>query len=405
MSTTLGGALAGIRVLDFSQVIFGPAATAVLADHGAEVFKVERPGAGDLARAFGPFLDGVSVSYASLNRNKKSLAVDLKSDAGMAIIWNLIPTVDVIVSNFRPGVMASLGLDYERVGAINPRIVYAVGTGFGSGGPLAESRKPGHDTVAQALGGAMWGNAGDDGVPRKIQLPVADMTAGNLLVQGILLALLARERTGEGQQVAVSLLDSLLWLEAWQVSSAANPTPDNQPRHGTNPLDGGIYRTSNGFIMVTALFRDQPLKDLCQAIGIRDLSTDERFGDGPSMARNAATLKAELSERFGGETTDHWMRRLERADFLASPVLSLDEAIEHPQVRHDEMIVGFPTGPATTQRHVGVPIKLTGTPGSIRRGAPAVGEHTEGILAEYGYSTEEIGALAASGIIQIGGAS
>ena len=223
MSESLAGALDGIRVLDFSQVIFGPAATAVMADHGAEVIKVERPGAGDLSRAFGPFLHGVSVSYASINRGKKSLAVNLKSEQGIEIVLKLLPTVDVVVSNFRPGVMEGLGLGYEAVSAVNEKIVYAVGTGFGSTGPLAESRKPGHDTVAQALGGAMSENVGPDGTPRKIQLPVADMTAGNLLVQGILMALVARQRTGRGQKVEVSLLDSLLWLEAWQIASAANP--------------------------------------------------------------------------------------------------------------------------------------------------------------------------------------
>lgn len=395
------GSLEGIRVLDFSQVIFGPTATAVLADHGAEVIKVERPGAGDLSRAFGPFLDGVSVSYASINRNKKSIAVNLKSPDGIGVIKKMLSSTDVVVSNFRPGVMDSLGLGYEDVKAINPKVVYAVGTGFGSSGPLAEQRKPGHDTVAQALGGAMSENPGDDGAPRKIQLPVADMTAGNLLAQGILLALLARERTGEGQRIEVSLLDSLLWLEAWQIASAANPTPDNQPRHGTNPLDGGIYRASDGYVMITVLFRQTPLKDLCETLGMADLSQDDRFRDVEAMSRNSLELKRIIAERVSQDTTSNWVEKLEANDFLAARVLTTDEAIEQPQTQHNEMLIEFATGPESSQRHVGIPVKMLGTPGSIRYGAPGIGDHTTETLRSFGYSDDEIQSLASSGAIQL----
>ncbi len=402
MSDQLDGALEGIRVLDFSQVIFGPAATAVMADHGAEVIKIERPGAGDLSRAFGPFLHGVSVSYASINRGKKSLAINLKSPEGLEIVHELLPTVDVVVSNFRPGVMEGLGLGYEDVSGINEKIIYAVGTGFGSTGPLAVSRKPGHDTVAQALGGGMHQNAGPDGLPRKIQLPVADMTAGNLLVQGILMALVARQRTGRGQKVEVSLLDSLLWLEAWQVASAANPTPDNQPRHGSNPLDGGIYRTSDGVVMVTVLFRQEPLKDLCQVIGVGDLSEDQRFRDVQSMSRNALDLKALLAPRFAEESTEYWVNKLEAADFLAAPVLSMDEAIIQPQVVHNEMMIEVPVGDGQSQRHVGIPVKFDETPGRVRSGAPRIGEHTNEVLTGAGFTTDQITEMISLGVVEDG---
>lgn len=405
MSTSLAGALQGIRILDFSQVIFGPAATAVMADHGAEVIKVERPGAGDLSRAFGPFLHGVSVSYASINRGKKSLAINLKSEQGIEIVHKMLPAIDVVVSNFRPGVMDGLGLGYEAVSAINKKIVYAVGTGFGSTGPLAESRKPGHDTVAQALGGAMAENPGPDGAPRKIQLPVADMTAGNLLVQGILMALVARQRTGRGQKVEVSLLDSLLWLEAWQIASAANPTPDDQPRHGTNPLDGGIYGTSDGFVMVTVLFRSDPLKDLCKTLEIPDLSADSRFKDVQAMSRNAEALKSLLAPCFAEQTTDYWVKKLEAADFLAAPVLSTDEAIVQPQVVHNEMMVEVPVGGGNRHLHVGIPVKFDATPGAVRSGAPGVGEHTAQVLADIGYDEPEIAKLIEAGVVADGRSS
>ena len=195
----MNGALSGLRVLDFTQVILGPSCTAVLADHGADVIKVERPGSGDLSRAFGPFKNGASLSYGTLNRNKRSIAINLKNNAGRDLIYRMVAAADVVINNFRPGVMEGLGLGYEDLKKHNPRIIYATGTGFGASGPLADSRKAGHDTMAQALTGAMSTNAGADGTPRRIPLPVADMTAGNLLVQGILMALLARQKRERGR--------------------------------------------------------------------------------------------------------------------------------------------------------------------------------------------------------------
>jgi len=398
---TSPGALAGIRVLDFTQVIFGPSCTATLADHGAEVIKVERPGPGDLARAFAPFLDGESLSYASLNRNKKSIAVDLKSAAGRDIICRLAPTVDVVANNFRPGVMDSLGLGYEDFRRLNPRVIYASGTGFGTSGPLAEQRKAGQDTVAQALTGAMAANVGADGAPRKIPVAIADITGGNLLAQGVLLALIARERTGEGQRVEASLLDALMWMQAWQATGAANVHPDDdQPREGDNPLDGGVYRTKDAFILVTGVFGPNPLADVCNGLGIPDLSRDERFASVKAMIDNAAELRARLQEPLLKRTTAEWIDILEAADVLCAPVLTIDEAVRLPQILHNEMIVP-PAASPDGIRYVGVPTKLSETPGTVRTGAPRVGEHTVEVLRDLGYSPADIDALIASGAVAV----
>ncbi len=396
------GSLSNIKVLDFTQVIMGPAATAVLADHGADVIKVERPGSGELARAFGPFKDGVGLSYAALNRNKRSLAVNLKSTEGIDLILRLVDQSDVVVNNFRPGVMESLGLGYEALKERNPRIIYATGTGFGTSGPMAEARKPGHETVADALSGAMYNNADSNGVPRKFPLPVADMTAGNLLVQGILIALLARESTGEGQTVEVSLLDGMMWMQAWQVAGAANPLPAGTPMHGANPLDGGIYKTTTDYIVVTALFKANPLANLCEALEIADLSTDQRFDSEENLSHHATELHDLLQERIAERSAEEWIPALESFDVITAPILDSKMALEQPQVKHNGMIVETTMASGAKHNHVGVPIKMGTSPGSVNRGAPEIGQDTEEILSELGLSEAEISHLEQSGAIATG---
>jgi formyl-CoA transferase len=291
--------------------------------------------------------------------------------------------------------MEGLGLGYEDLKKHNPRIIYATGTGFGASGPLADSRKAGHDTMAQALTGAMSTNAGADGTPRRIPLPVADMTAGNLLVQGILMAFLARQKTGEGQVVEIALLDALLWLQAWHVAGAANPLPSGAAREGSNPLDGGIYHTTDGFIVVTGLFKPNPLADICNVLGIPDLSQDERFSSVPAMVANATELRGLLQAPLQTRITAEWVRDLEAADILAAPILTIDEAIDLPQVAHNQMIVDTRDG----NRHVGVPVKLSGTPGSVESAPPRIGEHTSEVLQELGLNKVEIDQLIETGAI------
>ena len=389
----MAGALAGLRVLDLTQVIFGPACTAILADHGADVIKVERPGLGDLTRTFGPFLDGESLPYVGLNRNKKSLAVNLKAPEGREVAYRLVPTVDVVVSNVRPGVMEALGLGYDELCRRNPRLIYAIGSGFGQSGPYAERGKAGHETVAQALSGVTYANADRDGIPRAVPVPVADVSGGHLLAQGILLALLARERTGRGQRVEVALLDGVVWMQGWFVARAAGPADGFGPAQHRDPLSGGVYRTRDGHIVVTHVFRPNPLPEVCAAIGIGDLSGDPRFSSAWAMAEHADELRAILQARLLDKTTAEWVEILEAADILCAPVQPLDEAIDDPQVRHNEMVVSVEHRPDQKIKIVGVPVKLSETPGSVRTSAPSIGQDTPEILVQLGYSEAEIADL------------
>jgi formyl-CoA transferase len=401
LNSTSSQALDGIRVIDFTQVIFGPSCTAQLADHGAEVIKIERPGVGDLSRQFGPYVDGESMPYASINRNKKSLAVNLKAPEGLEAIFKLIDSADVVVSNFRQGVMESLGLGWDEVRARNPRVIYASGSGYGTAGPIGSSRKMGHDSMAQAMTGVMDSNKDLDGVPRRVQLPVADISAGNLLMEGILLALIERGKSGVGQQVEVSLIDALLWMEAWSVATVANASPEAD--HLGNPLDGGVYLAADGYMVITGLFKPNPLQSICEVLEIDDLSAEERFSTVDLMTENATELQAIIQAEVEKHSSDYWVPRFDAVDVLCMPVLSLDKAIEQPQVIHNEMVVDIASGNETrnAQRHVGIPVKLGTTPGTIRSAAPAVGEHSREIMASVGYSKSEIDELMASRVIGI----
>jgi formyl-CoA transferase len=408
------GALDGVRVLDFTQVILGPAATQVLADHGADVLKVERPGSGDLARAFAPFwpapggaggagaIGGAeSTRYVAMNRNKRGLAVDLKADAGREVIYRLAAGADVVISNFRPGVMDGLGLGYEPLRRRNPRLIYAEGSGWGRSGPLPEARKPGHELLGQALAGLAAKNAGPDGLPRQLPTTLADFTAAQLLVQGILLALLARERSGQGQRVEVSLLDGLLAMQQWDEVSRLNLGPrDAGVPDDRHPLQG-VYRTADGFVALVGWFRPNPVGNVCRALGLPDLSADPRFSPLETLARpeNAAALREILAARLAERGTADWIATLEAHDVLCGEVLPPGAVYAHPQAAANEMVatVQHPTlGPL---RVVASPVKLSATPATVRTPPPGIGEHTRAILSEAGYSPQECDALFAAGAV------
>jgi formyl-CoA transferase len=390
-------ALDGIRVLDFTQVILGPAATQVLADFGADVIKVERPAGGDLARAFGPHLDAgagptgaESARFLAMNRNKRSVALDLKSPEGRAAVERLVPAVDVLVHNFRPGVMESLGLGYETLRPRNPRLIYAEGSGWGTRGPMAAARKPGHELLGQALAGLAAKNAcpacaaRGEALPRAVPTTLADFTAGQLLAQGILLALLARERTGEGQRVEVSLLDGLLALQQWDEVSRLNlGERDSGVPDYHHPLQA-IYRTRDGCIALVGWFRPDPLANVCRALGLPDYTQDQRFATLDRMAQpaNAAALRAIIAERMLERDTAEWLVMLEAHDVLCGEVLAPGEAYHQPQSLANEMVarIDHPSlGPITL---IAPPVKLSATPGAVRTPPPRLGEHTEAVLAE-----------------------
>ncbi|MBB3178554.1 CaiB/BaiF CoA-transferase family protein [Variovorax sp. Sphag1AA] len=370
--------LAGIRVIDFTQVMMGPVCTQMLADHGADVIKIERKGAGDLSRStFAPVAGHDNPIFCSLNRNKRSCEIDLRDPAQVELVKALIADADVVTNNFRAGVMERLGLGYEDCKRLNPRIIYAVGTGYGESGPYAH--KGGQDVLAQALTGVMARRA-DASVPVSIYpTALADYTAGMHMVQGILFALLQRERTGEGQKVSVSLYNSML---AMQMQEAAMiMMEDSEVNWAAMPLSG-VFDTQNGPLVLVGAFKANPLRDICAALEIDDLSQDARFADLQAQFKHKAELHTIFRERFATNTREYWLARLEEQDLLSAPVRDMREALVDPQTLHNGMILDGGTPGGRPLRFIASPIQMSGAAAGLRRAPPRLGEHTDEVLEE-----------------------
>ncbi len=371
--------LEGIRVLDFTQVEFGPVCTQVLGDFGADVIKIEKEGSGDLSRSSVKDQAGLdNPVFASLNRNKRSVTLDVRTEAGRDVIDGLVRRADVMVNNFRAGVMERLGLGYERVHQLNPRLVYATGSGYGEAGPL--SHKGGQDVLAQALTGAMARRA-DPTHPLAIYAtPLADYAAGMLMVQGILLALRSRDLTGEGQKVAVSLYDALLSMQLQEATMWLMRRRDLN--WAAKPLSG-VFEAADGPLVIVGAFKQNPLRDICQALELPDLSERSEFADEPAQMAHRQELQSLLRERISTRKRDHWLERLEAVDILCAPVLTIAEALSSEQVRAAEMVwrIEHPTGEVVTLAN---PVKLSATPALVQRRPPRLGEHTAEVLAELG---------------------
>ena len=371
--------LEGVRVLDFSQVMMGPCCTQMLGDYGADVIKIERADVGDLSRwSVGDDPDGGNNPvFASLNRNKRSITLDLKRAEDREVVLRLVETADVVVNNFRPGVMDRMGFGYDDLRAINPRIVYAVGTGYGLDGPNVH--KGGQDVLAQAMSGAMHRRA-DPALPLSIYpTALADYAAGMHMVQGILLALLQRERTGEGQQVAVSLFNSMLAMQMQE--AAAWLMRGEELNWAAMPLCG-VFETTDGAIVMVGAFKKNPLQDICRALDLEDLSADQRYADLERQKQHRPELQRVFRDRFRTDSTEHWLDRLGGVDILCAPVKSLEEALADPQTAFNEMIVDLAPSPGGPVRLVASPIDMSDAPFRVRQAPPRLGEHTEEILAE-----------------------
>ncbi|MEJ8853174.1 CoA transferase [Variovorax robiniae] len=370
--------LTGVRVIDFTQVMMGPVCTQMLADHGADVIKIERKGAGDLSRStFAPVAGHDNPIFCSLNRNKRSVEIDLRDPAQVDLVKALIADADVVTNNFRAGVMERLGLGYEDCKRLNPRIIYAVGTGFGETGPYAH--KGGQDVLAQALTGVMARRA-DDSIPVSIYpTALADYTAGMHMVQGILFALLQRERTGEGQKISVSLFNSML---AMQMQEAAMiMMEDSEVNWAAMPLSG-TFETKNGPLVLVGAFKQHPLRDICTALEIDDLSLDARFANLQAQFQHKAELHAIFRERFASNTREYWLARLEEQDLLSAPVRDMREALVDPQTLHNKMIIEDTELSDRPLKFIASPIQMSGASTGIRREPPRLGQHTEEVLAE-----------------------
>ena len=391
-ATTHAQPLSGVKIVDFTQVMMGPCCTQMLGDYGADVIKIERVGAGDLSRwSIGDDIDGpLNPVFCSLNRNKRSLALDLKSPAGIAVVHKLLATADVVVNNFRAGVMERMGLGYEALRAHHPRLIYAAGTGYGTQGPYAH--KGGQDILAQALSGVMARKC-DPSDPLTIYpTSLADYSAGMHLVQGILLALLHRERTGTGQMVSVSLYDSMLAMQMQEAAMSMMRGVDDFS-WGALPHNGA-FATTDGALVVVGAFKDNPLREISLAIGLPDLSADPRFNNFALSMANRTELHDVLRAHFATDTTAHWIAALEARDLLCAPVRNLAAALADPQTEINAMLVH-----SGSLRVVGSPVHLSDDGFALRLHPPAVGAQGAEILAEHGYEAAEIATLRQDGVL------
>ncbi len=391
-------ALDGLRVLDLSNQLSGPYCAMLLGDLGADVVKVEHPAGGDAARAGAPHVGGESVPFMLTNRNKRSIAVDLKSPEGLAIVKGLAARADVVLENWRPGTAARLGLGYEAVSAWNPRVVYCSISGFGQTGPYAP--RGGFDRIAQGMSGLMSINGEEDGPPLVVPIPICDIGTGMFGLIGILAALAHRDRTGEGQHVDASLLETPI---AWSVYEAAYVFATGLapaklgPGHRTNaPYQA--FRTADGWINVGG--GSQSLwRDICRVLGVEPLLDDPRFATPALRVEHRRALEALLQPRFLTAPSSVWLETFEAIGVPAGPILTYDQVFEDPHVRHREMAVEVEHPVAGKTRVLGVPVKLSRTPGAVRRPAPTLGQHTEEVLRELGYDAVTIADLRARKVV------
>ncbi|SER84674.1 formyl-CoA transferase [Tranquillimonas rosea] len=371
--------LEGVRVLDFTQVMMGPCATQMLADFGADVIKIERPGAGDLSRNFfgEPTEEAMNNAvFASLNRNKRSVTIDTKSEEGRRMVYDLVADSDVVVDNFRAGVMKRLGFDYDTLKEINPRIICASGTGYGEVGPYAH--KGGQDVLAQAMSGVME-KTQDPAIPKSIYpTTLCDYTAGMHLVQGILAALLGRERTGRGQKVGVSLYDSMI---AMQMQEAAQWSQHREVLNWAAMPLTGVFDTTDGALVVVGAFKANPLRDICTALGVEDLSP--HYPTLATQRANKPYLQGVFRDAFATNTTAHWIERLEEQDLLCAPVRSLGEALDDPQTAANQMLLDLEHPFLGKVTLVSSPVHLSDAPVVVRHVPPRLGEHTDEVIREF----------------------
>jgi formyl-CoA transferase len=372
--------LDGVKVVDFTQVMMGPCATQMLADYGADVIKVERPGTGDLSRTSIPD-DPAGLQgpvFCSLNRNKRSIVLDTRQPRGRDAALKLIERSDVVVNNFRAGVMERMGFGYEALSRLNPRLIYAVGTGYGLTGPHVH--KGGQDALAQAMSGVVARRA-DPSLPLSVPgTAFADYAAGMHLVQGVLLALLQREKTGRGQLVSVSLFDSM--IAAQMQEGTMHLMRQRELNWAAMPLSGA-FETSDGALVLVGAFKTDPLRDIATALELPTLRDDPRFASFALQVKNRAALQKIFGDRFRQNTTAHWLERLDAQDLLCARVSPLSETLADPQVAINQMVLEAP-GPEETLRVVGSPVHLSDAPVKIRMVPPKLGQHTTAVLGELG---------------------
>ena len=381
----------------------GPVCGRMLADLGADVVKVEPPPSGDPTRAFAPGVGGAQTgAFLMLNRNKRGIAVNWKAEGGPAVLRRMLAQCDVVIENFKPGVMERFGLGYESLRQDNPGLVYCQITGFGRTGPLADRR--GFDLVAQGMTGLLSVTGEGPGRPPvKCGPPLTDITAGILGAMGVTTALFAREKTGRGQRVDTSLYEAGIVQTFWQSAVAFATGESPGPLGSAHPMAAPYEAlpTADGWITVGGWNQVNWLR-LVRAMELPGLADDPRFATNADRMAHVDALRKVLARRLRASTTEEWLTRFEEAAVPAGPVSSIWEMLRHPQTAAREMVVTVPQNGGTAQT-LGMPVKLSGSTGaSVTKGAPALGEHTAEVLAEYGFAEDEVAALVRRGVVSEG---
>jgi formyl-CoA transferase/CoA:oxalate CoA-transferase len=393
------GPLAGVRILDLSRILSGPFATMIFADLGADVIKLENPRTGDDTREWAPPYQGDQSAYfLSVNRNKRGIAVDLKTAQGREVALRLVDRADVLVENFRPGTAARLGLGYDDLHARNPGLIYASISGFGQTGPYAS--EPGYDAIAQALGGIMSVTGEADGEPVRVGNSAADLSAAMWAAIGILAALHARHTSGCGEWIDISLLDGqiawLTYLAGGYFASGEVPRRYGSAHPSIVPYQA--LRTADGHLMV-AVGNDTLWRRFAPLIGLPELVDDPRFESNPQRVANRAELIPLVEAALSTRGSVVWADELSRVGIPAGPINNVDAALEHPQVAARGMVLSTEHPTAGTLRMTGSPIKLSRYTATVRRPPPTLGEHTDAVLGELGYSAAEIATLRNEGVV------
>lgn len=375
------GALMGIRVIDLTRILAGPFCTMLLADMGAEVIKVESPAGGDAVRKQGVIKDGMSWYFAQFNRNKKSVTLDLYTDEGKAKLSALLETADVLVENFRPGVLAKMGFDEVRLKQLNPKLIVGSVNGYGSTGPYVD--RPSFDFIAQAMSGFMSLTGEIDGEPMRAAPPMADLIAGLYCAFGVVTALTARHRTGEGQYIESSLSNSLISMMAF-LSAEYFATGKSPARSGNNHAivaPYGMFKAKDGAIAVAPSNETYVIRFL-GAVGLGHLMEDDQFRTNADRMCNRVQLLEIIDRETEKETVDHWIEVINGAGCPCGRVMGLDEVFADPQVRAMEMVLDVDHGDSGVIRMTGFPVKMSKTPARIRHPAPLLGQHNDEILGE-----------------------
>ncbi len=385
-------ALENVKVLDLTRVLAGPYTGMILADFGADVIKIESPGKGDDSRAFGPFVGKESTYFMSLNRGKRSITMNLKSPEAQEVFKTMVKEADVVLENYRPGTMEKFGLGYDELKKINPKIIYSACSGFGHSGPYMKD--PAYDVIVQGMGGIMSITGQPGGEPTRVGASIGDITAGLFSAIGVMMALYNREITGVGQKVDVGMLDCQVAILENAIARYTNlgiiPGPIGNRHPSITPFEA--FKAKDGYVII-AVGNDTLWAKFCDLIHRPELKEDERFTSNPKRTENQPALKAILDEVFPSRTVAEWIHDIKAAGIPVGPINTVDKVLADPQVIARNMIVETQHPTAGAVKMAGVPIKMSETPGAVEKPAPILGQHTEEILKEFGYTDADIAKL------------